>query len=491
MSEPTRDSAKALYRHTLSFLFCAASKKVFPDRVLRIGHSLGDCYYFSYRSGIALGEKDVQRLKDAIADLIKRDLAIERRTLSFKEAVAHFEENRQSGTVLLLNQNAESEVPVAVCGDFIDLWTAPLLPRTGAIKAFDLFLYEDGMLLQFPPQADGETLDPFVDSPQIFSVYSEYKKWGRIVGVNNSGDLNQLAAKRGVEEFIRMSECFADKKLGAIADKIYQRRDEIKLVLIAGPSSSGKTTTAKRLSLQLKTLGIEPIAVSLDDYYLHPSKTPLDEHGDKDFECLEALDIPYLNEQILTLFDGREVTLPIFDFKTGERKAGKEIKLGRRTVLVLEGIHGLNDALTPQVQASNKFKVYVSALTQLNLDDHNRVPTSDNRLLRRMVRDYQFRGMSAERTLKMWPQVQRGAENHIFKFQNAADAVFNSALDYEIAVLKLYAEPLLRSVSPETPGFREASRLLSFLKNFYPVMPQCVPPLSVLREFIGGSGFSY
>jgi uridine kinase len=412
--------------------------------------------------------------------------------MPFTEAISLFEENKQNGTVLLLNQNAESEITVNVCAGYTDLWTAQLLPRTGLLKAFDLFLYEDGMLLQFPPRSGGvETLGAFADSPRIFSIYSEYKKWGRIAGVNNSGDLNKLAAKHEVEEFIRVSECFADKKLGAIADQIYERRDEIKLVLIAGPSSSGKTTTAKRLSLQLKTLGIEPVAVSLDDYYLHPSRTPLDENGEKDFECLEALDVPFLNEQILTLFDGREVTLTIFDFKTGERKEGKKIKLGRRTVLVLEGIHGLNDALTPHIAARNKFKVYVSALSQLNLDDHHRISTTDNRLLRRMVRDYQFRGMSAERTLKMWSQVQRGAEKHIFKFQNSADAVFNSALDYEIAVLKLYAEPLLRSVSPETDEFAEASRLLSFLKNFYPILPQCVPPLSVLREFIGGSDFSY
>ncbi|MDR3302213.1 MAG: nucleoside kinase [Spirochaetaceae bacterium] len=480
------------YRRTLAFLFCAASKKIFPDRVLRIGHSLGDCYYFSYRSGITLRVCDVQALKAAIADLIKSDLAIERRTLPFTEALTRFAENKQNGTALLLQQNAEAEIAVNVCAGFIDLWTAPLLPRTGLLKAFDLFLYEDGMLLQFPPlSGTSDTLGAFTDSPKIFSIYSEYKKWGRIAGVNNVGDLNKRAAKHEVEDFIRVSECFADKKLGAIADEIFERRGEIKLVLIAGPSSSGKTTTAKRLSLQLKTLGIEPVAVSLDDYYLHPSKAPLDENGDADFECLEALDIPFLNEQILTLFDGREVTLPVFDFKTGGRTEGKKIKLGRRTVLVLEGIHGLNDALTPHIAARNKFKVYVSALTQLNLDEHHRISTSDNRLLRRMVRDYQFRGMSAERTLKMWSQVQRGAEKHIFKFQNAADAVFNSALDYEIAVLKLYAEPLLCSVSPEMDEFAEASRLRSFLKNFYPILPQCVPPLSVLREFIGDSAFSY
>jgi uridine kinase len=326
---------------------------------------------------------------------------------------------------------------------------------------------------------------------KIFDIFTGYKEWGRIVGVHCVGQLNDLIAKRDIQEFIRICETNADKKLSCIAERINKKKDDVKLVLIAGPSSSGKTTTAKRLSLQLKVLGIEPIAVSLDDYYRHPSKVPLNEKGDKDFECLEALDIDYLNRQLIDLFAGKEITLPVFDFKTGERREGKKIKLERRQMLVLEGIHGLNDALTPQIPAKNKFKVYASALTQINIDDHNRVPTTDNRLLRRLVRDYKFRGVSAETTLKMWPDVQHGAEKYIFKFQNSADAVFNSGLDYEISVLRLYAEPLLRSVTPDSESYAEAARLLSFIKNFYPVPPQYVPPLSVLREFIGDSDFKY
>jgi uridine kinase len=336
-------------------------------------------------------------------------------------------------------------------------------------------------------------IEPFEDSPKIFCVYNEYKKWGRIVGVHAVGHLNRLISEGKARDYIRITEAFQEKKLGEIAEQIYEKKESVKAVLIAGPSSSGKTTTAKRLSVALKVLGIEPIAISLDDYYVGTDKTPLDEKGEPDYECLEALDIPFLNEQLLSLFAGAEVTLPEFDFRSGRRRetGSRKIKLERRTMLIIEGIHGLNDALTPQINRETKFKLYVSALTQLNLDDHNRIPTSDNRLLRRMVRDSQFRGVGAVRTFQMWPNVQKGEKKHIFPFQNSADAAFNSALDYELAVLKFYAEPLLRSVKPGMKEFAEAVRLLAFLENFAPIPSQYVPSQSILREFIGGSEFKY
>jgi uridine kinase len=302
-----------------------------------------------------------------------------------------------------------------------------------------------------------------------------------------------MVRDRSVREYIRIAEAFQARKMAEIADRIYENREKLKVVLIAGPSSSGKTTAAKRLAIQLKVMGIEPVAVSLDDYYLGTGMSPLDEKGQPDFEALEALDIPFLNEQLLALFAGREVTLPLFDFKTGRRResGGKTIRLDRRSILILEGIHALNDALTCEVDRELKFKLYVSALTQLNLDDHNRIPTSDNRLLRRMVRDSQFRGAPAERTFGMWPSVQQGERKHIFPFQDSADMAFNSALDYELAVLKFYAEPLLRSVKPGMDAYSEAVRLLSFLENFAPIPPQYVPGDSILREFIGDSDFKY
>jgi uridine kinase len=313
------------------------------------------------------------------------------------------------------------------------------------------------------------------------------------VGVHAVGHLNKLISDKGIRDYIRIAEAFQEKKLAEIADRIYEKRETVRAVLIAGPSSSGKTTTAKRLSIALKVMGIDPIAISLDDYYVGTDKTPLDEKGQPDFECLEALDIPYLNEQLLAFLAGEEIILPVFDFKSGKRKetGGRKIHLERRTMLIIEGIHGLNDALTPQIRHETKFKLYVSALTQLNLDDHNRIPTSDNRLLRRMVRDSQFRGAGAERTIKMWPSVQRGEKKHIFPFQNYADIAFNSALDYELAVLKFYAEPLLHTVKPGQKEYAEAVRLLSFLENFTPIPPQYVPGQSILREFIGDSEFKY
>jgi uridine kinase len=281
--------------------------------------------------------------------------------------------------------------------------------------------------------------------------------------------------------------------MSEIANQIYEKRDKIKMVLIAGPSSSGKTTSAKKLSIELMVSGLKPIAVSLDDYYRGTANTPKDENGEPDYECLEALDVPYLNEQLQSLYRGEEVTLPSYEFKTGERvkSGGEKIRLTEQNILIVEGIHGLNDALTYSIDRSTKFKLYISALTQLNLDDHNRIPTSDNRLLRRMVRDSQFRGMTAAGTIKMWPKVQAGERKHIFSFQNTSDTAFNSALDYELSVLKYYADPLLRAVKPSMVEYAEAVRLLSFLENFTPIPPQYVPGTSILREFIGDSEFKY
>jgi len=307
------------------------------------------------------------------------------------------------------------------------------------------------------------------------------------------GELNALVASRTVRDYIRIAEAFQARKLAEIAEQIYAKQDTVKMVLLAGPSSSGKTTSAKRLSIELMALGIKPVAISLDDYYVGTDKTPKDEKGNPDYECLEALDIPFLNEQLLALYRGDEITLPVYDFKTGGRKAagGKKIRMEQRSILIVEGIHALNDKLTPSIARDTKFKLFVSALTQLNIDDHNRIPTSDNRLLRRMVRDYQFRAKDAAGTIKMWPGVQSGERKHIFPFQNSADMTFNSALDYELSVLKYYAEPLLRAVKPGMREYAEAVRLLSFLENFAPIPPQYVPGASILREFIGESEFKY
>ena len=483
----------AIYRYTLAFLLAVAARELFPERSLYIGHSLGHSFYYTFLDSKKLEKTLVKKLEDKMRFLAGEDLPISCYYMAYSEAMAIFKKNGQDDTALLLDERSDPKVMVNECAGFVDLYISPLLSRTGHLKAFELMPYEDGFLLRFPATGQGTQLERFEDSPRIFSVYREYKKWGRIVGVQSVGRLNSMVADRTIRDYIHIAEAFQEKKLDEIANQIYAKKDVVKTVLIAGPSSSGKTTTAKRLSIALKVMGIKPIAISLDDYYLGTERTPKNEKGEPDFECLEALDVPYLNEQLLSLLAGDEVTLPIFDFKLGRRReeGGRKIKLDRRTVLIIEGIHGLNDALTPQIKRETKFKLYVSALTQLNLDDHNRIPTSDNRLLRRMVRDNQFRGAKAERTFQMWPNVQHGERKHIFPFQNSADVAFNSALDYELAVLKFFADPLLRSIKPGMKEYSEAARLLNFLDNFAPIQPQYVPGTSILREFIGDSEFKY
>jgi uridine kinase len=482
-----------IYRRSLAFLLAIAARELFPGRNLAIGHSLGNSYYYTFTGGKKPEEEEIAALKKIMERLAQENHPILFRYAAYEEARELFTKNEQIATSLLLDHRSDSLIKINECKDYADIYVEPLVRRTGLLSAFDLRPYEEGFLLRFPGVGRGQLIDPFEDSPKIFSVYNEYKKWGRIVGVRSVGELNAKISDRGIRDYIRIAEAFQGRKLAEIAEKIYEQRDTIKVILIAGPSSSGKTTSAKRLAIELMVMGIKPVAVSLDDYYVGIEKTPKDEKGDPDFECLEALDVLFLNRQLLALLAGEEITLPVYDFKAGRRRegGGKKIRMDRRTMLIVEGIHGLNDALTSEIKRDAKFKLYVSALTQLNLDDHNRIPTSDNRLLRRMVRDYQFRSKDAAGTIKMWPSVQRGERKHIFPFQNSANAAFNSALDYELAVLKFYADPLLRAVKPSCPEYAEAARLLSFLDNFAPIPPQYVPGTSILREFIGESEFKY
>jgi uridine kinase len=484
-----------IYRRSLAFLLAMASKQLFPGEELHIGHSLGNGYYYTFRSeSPALASKAAEELKRAMLKLAAENLPIAARPMAYREALDLFRSRGQEDTALLLEHRNENALKINECGPFADLYVEPLVSRTGLLSVFDLRPYENGFLLRFPAIGREMVIDPFEDSPLIFSVYREYKKWGRIVDVQSVGQLNRMVSQGLIRDYIRTAEAFQARKLAEIAETIYKQKEKIKAVFIAGPSSSGKTTTAKRLSIELMVMGIKPLAVSLDDYYRDNENLPMNEDGKIDYEALETLDIPFLNAQLLELFEGKEVKLPVFDFKAGRRKegGGRSIRMEeRRTMLIIEGIHGLNDALTPQVDGALKFKLYVSALTQLNLDDHNRIPTSDNRLLRRLVRDHQFRGKDAYWTLNQWASVQEGERKHIFPFQNSADAAFNSALDYELPVLKTYAENLLRAVKPGRREYGESVRLLSFLENFAPIPPQYAPSQSILREFIGGSEFKY
>jgi uridine kinase len=482
-----------IYRRTLSFVLAIAARRIFPQDGVYVGHSLGNSYYYTLSSGNKPEKGQIEQLSKEMEKLVKEDLPISFKYLAYDEALQLFEKNNQTDTALLLEQRSSPRIKVNQCIDYMDMYIQPLLARTGMLCIFELMPYHDGFLLRFPGIGKGKKLDPFVDEPQIFRIYNDYKNWGRIVGVRVVGELNARIAERKILDYIRIAEAQQARKMADIATQICQKRDELKMILIAGPSSSGKTTSAKRLEIELMVLGIKPIAISLDDYYRGTADTPKDKNGEPDYECLEALDVPFLNEQLLALYRGEEVTLPVYDFKTGSRKLsdGRTIRMDSDNILIVEGIHGLNDALTHSIERDTKFKIYISALTQLNLDDHNRIPTSDNRLLRRMVRDSQFRGMDAAGTMKMWPKVQLGERKHIFPFQNTADAAFNSALDYELSVLKYYADPLLRAVKPGRPEYAEAVRLLSFLENFTPIPPQFVPGTSILREFIGDSEFKY
>ncbi|HET6487088.1 MAG TPA: nucleoside kinase [Spirochaetia bacterium] len=481
-----------IYRKSLCFLLGMAAGRTFPKRRLIIGHSLGQGYYYHFDGLPKVGRDDLVRLEASMREIVARDLPIRSLYLSYHEAMEYFEKHNQPEAVLLLQNHNDPQVEVQSCDGLLELSHGPLAPSTGLLSAFGLQEYEPGFLLRYPPSENPLHLGPFVENPVLFSIYREYKNWGKVLQVGSVGRLDELIRDGRIQEFVQIAEALHDKKIAEIADRINEAREQVKVVLIAGPSSSGKTTFSKKLMIQLRVVGRNPVTLSLDDYFKPSSATPRDEEGRPDFEALSALDVELLNDHLVRLLSGQEVETPLFDFHTGSRKPrGQAMKLPDRAVLILEGIHGLNDALTPLVGRGQKYKVYVSALTQLNLDDHNRISTTDNRLIRRMVRDNQFRGHSALKTLSMWPSVRRGEDRNIFPFQNTADSAFNSALDYELAVLKTYAEPLLATVKPDSPEYQDARTLLRFLANFAPLHPRWVPTTSILREFIGESAFRY
>jgi uridine kinase len=490
----TLDTAQGAttYRRSLCFLLAIAAKQLYPGRRLMAGMAIGTGFYHYFDDEEALEIKDIEALEACMRGMVERDIAICIEWRAWADAVEYFKASDQAGTLLLLEHLNDSIIPLNECSGFRDLSVAPLVPSTGVLKTFALLKYHEGFLLRYPHKETPDALSDFVDDPVLYTIAEETRDRSRVLGVASVGALNKVCASKGIKDYVRVAETLQDKKIAAMADQIAASSGRIKVALIAGPSSSGKTTTSKKLAIQLKVIGFDAVTISLDDYFIDREHTPRDEKGDYDFECLEALDVDYLNEQLVELFAGEEIELPTFDFKSGGRKAsGKKLRLGDRSILVMEGIHGLNDRLTPRIAKDQKFKIYVSALTQINLDDHNRVSTTDNRLLRRMVRDYNFRGHTAQATLKMWPSVQAGERKHIFPFQNSADAAFNSALDYELGVLKVYADPLLRTVKPSAVEYSEARRLQSFLDNFAPIPASCVPGDSILREFIGDSEFKY
>lgn len=481
----------SIYRRSLCFLLGCAANKLFPGVRLLVGHSLGYGYYYTLETGSPLTKQQIDSLKEEMLRLVKEDKIINTDYISYEEACALFEKLGLTETRKQLNYRCPAKIQINSLDDFSDLYFAPLVGTTGLLDVFDLMQYQDGFLLRFPTHTDSTKLPEFEDQPKLFNIYKKYKEWGKRVNVTSAASLNQLIHDRKVNGFINVAETLQTKAISEIADQVAAKKTA-KVVLIAGPSSSGKTTTSKKISLQLEALGYNPKVISLDNYYVNRDRTPRDADGNYDYECLEALDVELLNKNLVDLFDGKEIDLPSYDFKAGQCYfKGDTMTLEDNDILVMEGIHGLNDKLTPLVPAEKKFKIYLSALTQLNLDDHNRISTSDNRLIRRIVRDSQFRGKSAADTISMWDSVQRGERLHIFPFQNNADAMLNTALDYELAVLKVYADPLLRCVTPMQKEYAEASRLLQFLSGISTIPAAAVPNQSIIREFIGGSAFKY
>jgi uridine kinase len=424
-------------------------------------------------------------------ELVKKDVRIERRKIAFAHAVQRLEEEAQRDKYNLLRFRNPPKVVIYSCDGFSDLAHGPLADTTGALAHFKLIAYPPGFVIQFPEREKAPEIAPFERQPHLFHIFKEHKRWGRILGVQTVGDLNEICARHEMAEFIRIAEAFHEKNVANIADDICSR-GHVRCVLIAGPSSAGKTTFAKRLAIQLRVNGLRPATISSDDYFVDREDTPRDENGDYDFEHIETIDLKLFNDHLRRLDEGESVNLPSFNFEHGVREyRDRKLRIAEDELLIIEGIHGLNPRLTESVPAEHKVKVYISALTQLNLDYNNRISTTDNRLIRRIVRDNMFRGNPALATLKMWPSVRRGEKTWIFPFQKEADIAFNSALDYELAVLKPFVEPALAEVKPSDPQYAEARRLMDFLESFLVIPADLVPSTSILKEFTGKSSFHY
>ena len=483
-----------IYRRSVWFLLAKTVKELFPDAHFAVEHSLGAGFFCSFemdsKSGIC--EEQLRSIDQKMRAIVERDVPIEMRKIAFTEAVQRFEQEKQWDKYNLLRFRNPPKIATWWCENFSDLSHGPLASGTGALALFKLILYPPGFVLQIPEQANPKTLPPFEPQPQLFQIFQEHKEWGRVLGVNTVGRLNEIIAKREIGDFIKIAEAFHEKKIAQIADHIHQHRNQIKWCLIAGPSSSGKTTFAKRLAVQLRVDGLRPVTISVDNYFVSREQTPRDKNGEPDFESIDTVDLPLFNDHLLRLDKGEEVDLPTFNFEKGCREyRGEKLRIEPGQIVLVEGIHGLNPRLTQSVPPAHKLRIYISALTQLNLDSNNRISTTDNRLVRRLVRDNNYRGNSALKTLGMWPSVRQGEKTWIFPYQQAADIAFNSALDYELAVLKPLVEPLLAEVKPHHPQYAETRRLQEFLSSFLSVPDHLVPPTSILCEFIGHSSFHY
>lgn len=456
---------------------------------VKVEFSIGNAYYISYRGDTRLDEDTVVRVRKRMQELVDGDLPIRKSSNSLERVMKRFHELKMYDKERLFRYRRSDKVNLYALDGFEDYFYGYMVPSCGYIKYFDLFLYRDGLMLQLPKRSDPLKVPPFADSPKLFDTMYDATKWGEMMDIDTVGALNDAISQGRMNEVILVQEALIESRIAEIAKDIGSR-EGVRFVMIAGPSSSGKTTFSHRLSIELLAHGMKPHPIALDNYFKNRVDTPKDEDGNYDFECLEAIDTEGFNRDMTALLNGERVEIPSFNFKTGVREyKGDFLQMGESDILVIEGIHGLNDALSYTLPKESKYKIYISALTTLNVDEHNRVPTTDGRLMRRMVRDFYTRGASVSRTLSMWPSVRRGEERNIFPFQEEADAMFNSAHIYEIAVLKPFVEPLLFAVEEGDPDYQEAKRLLKFLQYFLSIDTAGIPANSIIREFIGGSVF--
>ncbi len=487
----TSSSGSRAYTRTLFFVLCKAAHDLFKPCKVAIDIPVSNGYYVNLQIGRPVTLDDAGAIRRRMQEIIDAALPIHRHETTTEEAIALFDSLHNRSKVKLMKSTGTLFTTYYDIDGYVDYYYGSLLTNTKQIYLFGLEKYYDGLLLRLPSREHPSELGEMTHQDKMFGIFKEHHQWQDILGLRTIGDLNEVISKGYASQLIQVSEALQEKKIGKIADEIAQRKG-IKLVLIAGPSSSGKTTTCKRLSVQLAVNGIKPIGISLDDYFLDREKTPLDEKGDYDFEHLHALNLPLFNEQLNALFKGEEVELPRYDFPTGKSlMSGKKLKLHDDNILVVEGIHALNPELTAQIPNEQIFRVYASALTTILLDNHNYIPTTDNRLLRRIIRDHKYRGVSAKDTIHRWPSVRAGENRWIFPYQENADAMFNTAMLFELAVIKSQAEPLLEQVPENCEEHAEAYRLLKFLHYIKPIPDTQIPPTSLLREFLGGSSFEY
>ena len=479
------------YTRTLFFILCKSANDIFKNVGMVIDIPVSNGYYCDLQLSRPLTDDDVARIRQRMQEVIDAAMPIRRHECTTEEAIRIFEEVGDDEKVKLLRSTGKLYTLYYDLDGYKDYYYGTLLTNTSQIHLFDLVKYYDGMLLRIPSRDDPSQLGELIQQDKLFEIFKEHHRWQDILGMRTIGDLNKAVDEGYATGLINLAEALQEKKISRIAEMIAERKD-VKMVLIAGPSSSGKTTTCKRLSVQLLTNGVKPVGISLDDYFVDRDKTPLDANGDYDFEHVEALNIPLLNEQMNALMAGEEVELPKYNFQTGKsERSGRKLRLKGNEILVVEGIHALNPMLTARIPEKSKFRVYASALTTILLDNHNYVPTTDNRLLRRIVRDYKYRGVSAQETIRRWPSVRAGENKWIFPYQENADVMFNTAMLFELAVIKNQAEPLLEQVPENCEEYSEAYRLLKFLRYIRPIPNRQLPPTSLLREFLGGSSFKY